>query len=428
MKRFIPAILIFCILAFNLHAQQYVEVACGNNYSQQAYYRFSDDAIVKLNNETWDIAFTAFGFQDAGIFVNESSSSSFTTPQPQVELYIAPTDNFDEVIVVDDLTERRYNDEISWQYGAFNTERDPLNPFDFGWGSYNPATNKVSGYLVFVLKLRNGQYKKLTIDSLVVTTYYVRWADLDGSNLQSLAINKMQHMSNGFAYLSIQNNSVLSTVPKDWDLFWGRYTTPLDDGQGGILEYNVTGVLSGPGVLVARAEGVDPETVDYFTGGYADELSEKLDVIGSDWKEFDFQEGWIIQEDLAFFVKARNNDLWKMVIIDFEGSATGNMTLEKTYIGEFSAIQAPDLSKEPLTFGPNPAPAGSEYFIAWTQPDAHARIQLVNAQGQIVHARPVMLHQGLNIAGVLPAGLSPGLYVLTVQSDKEMWTGPWIIH
>lgn len=428
MKRFLPAIFLFSILAVNLHAQQFVEVACGNNYSQQAYYRFSDDAIIKLNNDAWDIAFTTFGFQDAGIFVNESSSSSFTTPQPQVELYIAPTDNFDEVIVVDDLTERRYNDEVSWQYGAFNTERDPSNPFDFGWGSYNPASNKVSGYLVFVLKLRNGQYKKLTIDSLVVTTYYVRWADLDGSNLQSFAINKMQHMSNGFAYLSIQNNSLLSTVPKDWDLFWGRYTTPLDDGQGGILEYNVTGVLSGPGIHVARAESVDPETVDFYTGGYADQFSNRLDAIGSDWKTFDFQAGWLIQEDLAFFVKTRDNVLWKMVIIDFEGSVTGNMAFEKTYIGEFSSIQAPDLTKDPLTFGPNPTPAGSEYFIAWTQPETQARIQLVNAQGQIVHTKPVVLNQGLNMAGVLPSGLSPGMYVLTVLTENQIWTGTWIIH
>lgn len=428
MKSLLPPILIFSILVVNLQAQQYVEVACGNNYNQQAYYRFSDDAIVKLNNDTWDIAFTAFGFQDAGIFVNESSSSSFTTPQPQVELYIAPTDNFDEVIVVDDLTERRYNDEVSWQYGAFNTERDPSNPFDFGWGSYNPATNKVSGYLVFVLKLRNGQYKKLTIDSLVVTTYYVRWADLDGSNLQSLAINKMQHMTNGFAYLSIQNNSLLSTAPKNWDLFWGRYTTPLDDGQGGILEYNVTGVLSGPGVLVARAEGVDPETVDYFSGGYADKLSGKLDVIGSDWKVFDFQEGWIIQEDLAFFLKTRDNALWKMVIIDFEGSATGNMTFEKTYIGEFSSIQGSGVSKIPLPFGPNPAPAGSEYFITWTQPDTQALVQVMNAQGQIVHSNPVKLQQGLNIGGVLPTSISPGMYVLAVQTENHIWTGTWIVH
>jgi hypothetical protein len=70
-----------------------------------------------------------------------------------------------------------------------------------------------------------------------------------------------------------------------FDLFYGRYVASVyDPGLELDVPYNVTGILSGPGVQVAEADGVDPETVDYTD--YQDSLRSELDIIGHDWKFF----------------------------------------------------------------------------------------------------------------------------------------------
>lgn len=414
-------------ISHGLSAQGFVELSCGAGYAQQAYYRFSDDQKSYLNNDSWDIAFTAFGLQDAGIFINESTASSFTDPQPEVELFLAPTPNFNDPIDTAMLLDRRYNDEKTWFYGGFNTERDTLNPLDFGWGSYDPGSFQVLGQRVFVIKLRNGNYKKISIDSLVINTYYLRWADLDGSNEVAFSINKTEHSAAGFAYLSINQGKLVDIAPVDWDLFWGRHTTPLDDGQGGIIEYNVTGVLSGPGISVAEADNVDPLEVDFYNDGYNQLLSSDPTIIGSDWKFFDFSAGWIIDSDRVFFVKTRDNHIWQMIIVDFEGISTGNMVFDKADLGILSSLESStSLGSAPL-IGPNPSRQGQEIFMDWQSEGGQSRLSLLNLQGQVVWTQSMMLNRGFQIIGQLPDSLPAGTYILSLEQGANTWSRPWII-
>jgi len=408
-------------------AQSFVELACGANYAQQAYYRFDDDQTVKLGNGSWDILLTAVGFQDAGIFLNESSSSSFTDPQPELELWLAPTNDFNDPIDPSALTQRRYNDEKGWLYGALNADRNPSNPFDYGWGAYNPATNRVTGNRLFVLKLRDGSYRKLSIDSLVVSTYHLRWAKLDGSDVQTLAIDKKQHSAAGFAFVSLAEGKVLSTAPQGWDLFWGRYTTPLDDGQGGILEYNVTGVLSGPGIAVAEADSVDPLEVDFYAGGYDKLLSNDPTVIGSDWKTYDFAQGWMVDTDRVFFVRTRDQHVWRMVIVDFEGISTGNMVFEKYDLGMLASLDPGTPTAGPASAGPNPALPGQELFLEWPGEAAAATVRLFDLNGSPLWQRDITLNPGFQVLGTLPADLPAGTYLLQVQRGADRWSRPWVI-
>lgn len=422
-------ILTLLILALSgaASAQSFVELACGANYSQQAYYRFDDDQTVKLGNGSWDILLTAVGFQDAGIFLNESSSSSFTDPQPELELWLAPTNDFNDPIDPSALTQRRYNDEKGWLYGALNAERNPANPFDYGWGAYNPATNRVTGNRLFVLKLRDGSYRKLSIDSLVISTYHLRWAKLDGSDVQTLAIDKKQHGAAGFAFVSLAEGKVLSGAPQGWDLFWGRYTTPLDDGQGGILEYNVTGVLSGPGIAVAEADSVDPLEVDFYAGGYDKLLSPDPTTIGSDWKTYDFAKGWIVDSDRVFFVRTRDQHVWRMVIVDFEGISTGNMVFEKYDLGMLSALDAHSPGALNANAGPNPALPGQELFLEWPGEAGAATVRLFDLHGSPLWQRDITLNPGFQVLGTLPADLPAGTFILQVQRGAERWSSPWVI-
>lgn len=411
-----------------IQAQVFVELACGANYANQAYYRLSDDQTTTLANPSWDLAFTTVGFQDAGILINEASASSFTAPLPEFEAYATGVEFFDDFIDPASLEDRRYNSEENWLNGALNTDKDPMNPFDFGWGQYDPLTNKVIGNKVWAFKLRNGTFKKFMIDSVVLTTYYVRWANLDGTDLQTMAINKNDHKAAGFAYLSIQNNQILANPPADWDFYWGRHTTPLDDGNGGIIEYMVTGVLTGPGIQVAEADGVDPLEVDYVIGNYADSLTSDPNTIGNDWKYYDFSTGWNIDFDRVFFVKTRDQHIWKIVIIDFEGSSTGNMVFEKTDLGVISSLQPVSPSANSIQAGPNPARLGDALTVQWTGEAGAANFQLMDLQGRPVWSTTQNLTPGFQIITDTPSNLIPGMYILQVSQGNGRWVGQWIIR
>ena len=143
-----------CMSIINAQIDQ---ISVGPNYSEQAYYSLSTGAIETVSNESWDIAFSAEGQQDAGVILNESVTF-MSTP---MQVFLADTDDWAETInstnlFVDSVS--LHNPDINWTEGAFNTVKDPSSPFDFGWGAYNPQTNIVEGTKIFVIKKRDASF------------------------------------------------------------------------------------------------------------------------------------------------------------------------------------------------------------------------------------------------------------------------------
>lgn len=191
MQKFFTFVLCFFTVFFS-KAQSFQEISTGAGYNKQSFIKLNDGSQKQVNNDAWDLAFTAFGFQDAGIFINESSGSSMGQNLPLTELYYALTDDFGAAIDLEAIKDYKYlNSEASWNFGAFNEVRDTLNPFDFGWGDYQPASNRVIGDKVYVLKLRSGEYRKIKIESLTGTTYTFKYAKLDGSGEVTKTLNKL---------------------------------------------------------------------------------------------------------------------------------------------------------------------------------------------------------------------------------------------
>jgi hypothetical protein len=414
MKPFI--LILFTIAVFNiLSAQEFVEVSYGASYSNQAYFHLEDNATSTVANTSWDIAFTTAGFQDAGIFINESASSMGA----ELELYLAPTDDFEEVIDENSLSERLLNDEEGWSYGAFNSTRAQSNPLDYGWGIYNPGTMTVEGTKVFVIKFRDGSYRKLEIVSLALTTYTFRHAELDGSDEVTLTLDKSNYPNTELAFFSLTNGSVLETIPntREWDLAFVRYSSPLDDGEGGILDYQLTGVLSGVGVEVAQADGVNPTTVAY--ADYETALAGDLDIIGYDWKSFSLETfTWTLPDDRAYFVKTAEGEIYKIVFIDFEGSSTGVAVLEKTPLGTVNTIENERSSFKDMNLFPNPAV--NEATLTFTlKKAANAQLLLRTATGQVVWSTALGVQEGFNVLSVPVTNLPGGAYFLEINVEGE---------
>ncbi len=402
------AILSFCA---SLSGQTYVDVSYGPAYINQIFYSLDGDEKKIVDPLTWDIAFTTIGQQDAGIHLNEAAASG----GGQLELYLAPTTDFSASVTVGDLGNPLFNDEASWDFGAFNNPRDPSNFTDLGWGTYSPMTNSITGDRVFVLKRRDDTYLKLMVESLVGSTYTVRWANLDGSNEETFTVDKAGHPDSPLAYYSFANGEI-NTVPATWDLLFTRYVTPLDYG-GMSIDYLLTGTLSGYGVEVAQANDVDPSAVTY--DDYRDSLSNALDVIGYDWKEFTGM-GWSLPADRAYFVKTATGDIWKIIFDDFEGSGTGNVVFTKELVGTTSSIENPVVITE-IALSPNPA--NMETYLSYsTVQSGEVAWRLFNSLGALVASNTQYRPAGFYTETIDLQDLPRGSYFLELQTQGDQLT------
>lgn len=402
--------LLTCLTPFTFYAQDLVLVTFSNSYKEMAFYKLTEENAVNVANTSWDMAFTAFGTADAGIHLNEAAELNGN----ELQLFLAPTNNFDNPVNPANLGDRLYNDEISWNYGAFNANRLEVEPDDFGWGIYDPGTGKIEGTTVYVLKFRNGTYKKLQIVSLDQNVYTLKHADLDGANETTLTIDKADYADGKFAFLSLSTGQTLSTVPDEWDLLFTRYAVSFDDGMGGLIYMVTSGTLSGLGVEVAQADGVDPATVEFTD--FQDSLSTVLDVIGWDWKTFNLSSGgWSLPDDRAYFVKTANGDVWKIVFQSFGGSSTGNAIFEKTLVGNVSAVENSPVFTT-LDVFPNPSSNGASVTFSMKNAGV-VKLSLVNLLGQVVWTGKTQATAGFNAVELNGLNVPPGAYFLKLQAN-----------
>jgi hypothetical protein len=410
----------FCIPLFSF-AQTTQEISVGAGYQKQSFVNLAANTEKQVASNTWDIAFSVFGSTDAGIFVNESSGSSMGVAQPTTEVFATFSDDFSETPDPSAQTDfQAFNDEKSWAYGAFNEFRDVFDPLDFGWGLLNQSTNEIIGVKVFVVKLRNGQFRKVKIESLINNIYTFRYANLDGTNEVTKTINKADHQGKTLAYFSLETGNIVDIEPSSggFDLMYCRYiTTIFEPGTNNGINYYLTGIVQGNGVKVAKATGIDPNTVNY--ANYEDSLQTDLITIGHDWKYFTGS-AWTLEDDRVYFVKTANSRVWKLKFTQFGGSLTGKTVFEKTDLGIISAINHPNLLGAEVLIYPNPSIG--QVYVNLDLTTAHAqsgKLTLVDQQGKQVLSKVVNLQSGFQVLELNAAHLTSGLYSIHLDLAKE---------
>lgn len=377
MRRYFTFFSFLVAFAVTTHAQEQVHsISTGPNYSKQSFFNLSTGEEFQLDNEAWDIAFSNVSSTDVGVFINESFSSASTG----LKLFLAPTTNWDDQytdlsIFTDSLI--LYNRELNWTLGAFNHVATPGNPFDFGWGTYNPQNHVVEGSRIFVLEGRDGNFKKIQIENFKSGAYNFKYANLDGSDEQTKTITKSTDLG-AIIFFSLSSGEIVPT-PKNYDLMFLRYYTPLDAG-GEILEYVVTGVLTAPGVESVNVKGIDPATVN--EQDYQDDYVSLPTNIGHKWKAFDFSLGWVIAKDQAFFVKTQNKDIYKIVFLDFEGTQTGTAYFESTFVKKISSSSDVAL---PVDISVFPNPTNNLITIA-TEETENIKVDMFTVNGQLIQS------------------------------------------
>lgn len=410
---------LFTILVSN--AQVVEQISVGAGYTFQTFYEIETGEQTTIDGDSWDIAFSVFGFQDAGVFINEATASMGV----ELELYDLGVEPFTATFSQGDLVDRLYNADKSWQTGAFNEVRDPSNFADFGWGSYNPGTMSVDGNRVYALKLRNGTILKLQIEGLVGTAYTFTYAELDGSNQKSVTFDKSDFAGKHLAYFSFATEEMKDLEPANWDLVYTRYATSVSDpgGSGEVLDYIVTGILSADGVEVAQADEIDPLNV--LESNYENEYSSEIDVIGFDWKQIDittFQ--WNLILDRVYFVKTKANKKYKLYFIDFEGSSTGVATLEKT---EVITSSVSNLFSDATLGEIYPNPTSGEFTFTYDTERAHdLTLSIYQFDGQRVYSKLTKAQAGNNVISIEDFDI-PGNYFLVLNTGGKVFNQTLII-
>lgn len=146
--------------------------------------------------------------------------------------------------------------------------------------------------------------------------YIIRYANLDGSEEKKVVIEKDENYN--YIHLSFENGIIPVEPPKaDWTLKFSRYSTLLFTNEGDPYPYNVIGVLSNPN-HVQTCETSD----DFFNITLSDttkyEFRNKADVIGFNWKYYNFDDGlYTIAPDKNYVLKDKDGFYYKLRFTSF---------------------------------------------------------------------------------------------------------------
>jgi hypothetical protein len=417
MKRILSILVIIIVLsASSLLANPVNDtVSMGAGYANDVFYSMQSGVVKTEPRNNWDIAFYTTRWS-AGILLNEGAGA---------ELYTYPLGDTSAWNNVDisgmSGWAKMYNSDTIWENGAFN--RNSLGHPDYGWGVYNMITHDVVGDSIFVIKLTNGSLKKLWIQRKrsIQNTWFFKFANIDGSELTSVTLDATPYQTNRlFIYYSLVNNTIVDREPElnSWDLQWSRYIATVYDNTGLPSPYMVVGVTSNLGVGVAKHHPVGPGFEDWTSKPFVEQRTS----IGHDWKNFNmnlFQ--WQLTDSLAYFVRARNGNIYKLTFTYFSGTSTGRTGLTKKLISLVG--QSEQGIGSAFKLFPNPA---SNLINIQLQQGEIGTLHIYDSGGRLMFS-----HQANRSAGQSSIDVSqwnPGIYIVEMIGSRGSVRQKFIIN
>ena len=287
-----------------------------SDYGKQVYFDFSSGSIVRENNTTeWELGFETKQ-NSFRIVLNESlvmrAANAGAVPFASVTSIAGLTFNYDHP--------QRKNDSLA------------IMGFMTLSGTEHSPTNNV--YVLDLGKDPAGSsrgYAKMMITDLSAEKYHVKVARLDGSAESSLEI--VRNQAYNYSYIAITDNGLEEVFVEpnkdDWDLLFTRYIHFFNQDDGSLLPYAVTGGLLNNG----GATNYESDIVfDSFQLQDVDlnQFVEQRDLIGYDWKRYDFDKGYIIDKTRTFLLKDVENTIYKIRFLDFYSATKekGTITFE----------------------------------------------------------------------------------------------------
>ena len=277
------------------------QAALGAYYESQAYFDLSSNLEVASSSVTdWDLSF-------------ESSSGGWTVRLNSATFMLAGNSGdtlFSAELIEEDL-------EMTFDKSDGNPDSTALTDW-FGISGDSAWSNHYV-YLVDrgIDPLGNdlGQ-KKIRID-MSGEDFLLRYSNPDNSRDTSVIIIRDPAMDR--VYYSFEDGIVnIAPMPDQWSLLFSRYTTMLVTNEGEDYPYLVVGVLLNSSGVTAALDTIH----DFMEMDINDvpelEFTTRADVIGYEWKYYNFDAGvYTIEADMNYVIRDRDGFFYKLRFVDF---------------------------------------------------------------------------------------------------------------
>lgn len=277
----------------------------GSDYAVQLFYDLGTNQFVKIvPRESWDLAFET-GDNDFHVYLNSSKKmAAWNTGQTDFATVTADAG-------------------AEWRYDV--SDGNPLLTAIGDWGTIS-QDSVISLQQVYVIDrglstAGNSLGKiKFRITGMNHSFFKVEFSALNGSNYQTIEIPKDEAYN--FTHLSFTGpNHIVSVEPlkEQWDLLFTQYTTVVFNADSTIMEhYLVNGVLLNTHLVTAATEFSKPFSEILYSSLASYTFSNKRDMIGYDWKVFNFNtQTYQVNADKNFLVKDHTGDYYKLRFISF---------------------------------------------------------------------------------------------------------------
>jgi hypothetical protein len=370
-------------------------------YANEIYYSMANGEIASVPRNQWDIAFRT-PKMSSSIMINEGAG---------VMLYTYPNSDTTGWATVDTsgITgwTPMYNSMDDWENGAFS--RNATGHPDYGWAIYNSVTHDLVADSLFVIKLRDGSFRKLWIvrKYSVADLYNFRFANLDGSAEANITVDCNPYVSKNFVGFSIETSQIIDFEPatNSWDLLFTKYESIQPDGT----PYPVTGVITNDGLKTIEYRHIAPDFLNWNLA-LADS---SRSTIGWDWKTFNMNTfTYEVEDSLLYFVRDQAGNMNKLMFTGFEGSSTGKIVFEKAMISATGINE--NVSRQEMTVYPNPVKDKLNISLD-NMNSLPTIITFSTLTGQEVYRTTLTKSGGYGIS--IPVNDMPdGMYLLTVKN------------
>lgn len=287
-------------------------VDMGEDYLTQLFFDFESNSVVYTSTiNDWDLAF-------------ETSSSGFHVfmNDPKWKIYNTHINDFERVTVLPKLNDK------DWRYDA------PCGlPDSTAIGTWQ--TLDQSNDDVFIMMkdsdVLHPVYMKIMLLNYSDRQYTLAYGNLSDPQPHIVTIPKDNNYN--YTYFSFSKGVIQMEPPKDtWDIVFTRYKNIYYELNN--FPYTVTGVLLNPYKTTAVQDSITGFENINQTDLNKYKYSNFRNVIGFDWKTFDYSHpetaSYIVNPKKCYIVNTRNGQYYKLHFLDFYSSTKmkGHPTFE----------------------------------------------------------------------------------------------------
>jgi hypothetical protein len=266
-------------------------VEMGPDYKQQLFFSLDKNEVISSNLKTdWNLAFET---SDTGWHVRLNTAMGMSASRK--------TGTFESIT---DTT------GAAWSWDAHSGNKDSTAFGD--WQTYGG---------IYILDLGYNEagvhqgFSKIQISSVSSTAYEVSYGDLTSTTPVAKTIAK--NNAHSFMYFSLESGETVPVAPPadQWDLMFTQYTHIFENPT---TPYLVTGVLLNP--YTTSACFIDYINYTEITYDLAQSFnySSQWNVIGYDWKYFDFAESlYLVDPTQIYVIKTQHDYYYKFHFVDF---------------------------------------------------------------------------------------------------------------